>query len=177
MSRIGKLPVELPDKVQASLKGGELTVKGPRGELTRKIHEKVSLDISAEEIVVKRQSDSKEDKSLQGMTRSIIDSMVEGVTKGFSKKLEMNGVGYSASLQGKSLQLEGGYSHPVVIEPPGNIEFEVGKKNTITVSGNDKQLVGDVAARIRSVREPEPYKGKGIKYAEERIRRKEGKTG
>jgi len=177
LSRIGKLPVDLPDKVQASQQGDELTIKGPKGELSKKIHQRVTLEISEDKIIVKRQSDSKDDKSLQGMTRSIVDSMVEGVVSGFSKKLEMKGVGYSASLQGKSLQLEVGYSHPVLIDPPGEIEFEVGKKNTITVSGIDKQLVGDVAAQIRAVREPEPYKGKGIKYVDERIRRKEGKTG
>lgn len=176
MSRIGKLPVEIPEKVEVDFDGTTLTINGPKGELSRDIHELIDLEIKEDEIIIKRNGESKDDRSLHGMTRSIIEGMVIGVVEGYSKQLEMVGVGYNATMQGKSLKIEAGYSHPVVIEPEKNIEFEV-EKNKITVKGIDKQLVGNVAAQIRSVREPEPYKGKGIKYIDERIRRKEGKTG
>lgn len=176
MSRIGKLPVEIPEKVEVDFDGTTIKINGPKGELSRDIHELIDLEINDDEIVIKRNGESKDDRSLHGMTRSIIEGMVTGVVEGYSKQLEMVGVGYNATMQGKSLKIEAGYSHPVVIEPEKNIEFEV-EKNKITVKGIDKQLVGNVAAQIRSVREPEPYKGKGIKYIDERIRRKEGKTG
>ncbi len=176
MSRIGKLPVEIPEKVKVDFDGTTLIINGPKGELSRDIHELIDLEIKDDEIIIKRNGESKDDRSLHGMTRSIIEGMVIGVVEGYSKQLEMVGVGYNATMQGNSLKIEAGYSHPVVIEPEKNIEFEV-EKNKITVKGIDKQLVGNVAAQIRSVREPEPYKGKGIKYIDERIRRKEGKTG
>ena len=176
MSRIGKLPVEIPEKVKVNFDGKKLKINGPKGEVSRDIHELIDLEINDEEIVIKRNGESKDDRSLHGMTRSLIEGMVTGVVEGYSKQLEMVGVGYNASMQGKSLKIEAGYSHPVVIEPTENIEFEV-EKNKITVKGIDKQQVGNVAAQIRAVREPEPYKGKGIKYIDERIRRKEGKTG
>ncbi len=177
MSRIGKLPVEIPGKVDVKLDGQKLTVKGPKGELKKDFNPRVSITLEEKQIIVNRSSDSKEDRSLHGLTRSIIDSMVEGVTNGFEKKLEMVGVGYSASVKGKNLELEVGYSHPVTIDGEDNIEFEVEKNTNITVKGIDKQQVGEIAAKIRAVRKPEPYKGKGIKYADERIRRKVGKTG
>ncbi|MGM0420142.1 MAG: 50S ribosomal protein L6 [Bacillota bacterium] len=176
MSRIGKLPVELPDNVDVKYDGSNLTIKGPKGELTREVHNAIELDINDEAITVSRTGDSKDDRALHGMTRSLIEGMVTGVVEGYKKQLELVGVGYSAALQGNSLKIEVGYSHPVQVDPPENIEFNV-EKNKITVSGIDKQQVGNVAAQIRSLREPEPYKGKGIKYIDERIRRKEGKTG
>ncbi len=176
MSRIGKLPVEIPEKVKVDFDGTTLKINGPKGELSRDIHDLIDLEIKDDEIIIKRNGESKDDRSLHGMTRSLIEGMVTGVMEGYSKQLEMVGVGYSASMQGNSLKIEAGYSHPVVIEPLENIEFEV-EKNKITVKGIDKQQVGNVAAQVRAVRAPEPYKGKGIKYIDERIRRKEGKTG
>ncbi len=176
MSRIGKQPVELPDKVDVNFDEKEITVSGPMGDMCKEIHKSLTLETEEDQLMVKMKEDNKETRALQGMMRSIIDSMIEGVTEGFTRELEMKGVGYNASLQGNSLKLEVGYSHPVFIDAPGNIEFEVENGTDIKVKGTDKQLVGDVAARVRSVREPEPYKGKGIRYKGENIRRKEGKT-
>lgn len=177
MSRIGKLPVEIPEKVDVKVDENLVVVKGPRGELSQEFNPNISISIEDGQVIVKRSSDSREDRSLHGLTRSLINNMVEGVSKGFEKKLEMVGVGYTAKVNGKELELSIGYSHPVIIEAEENIEFEVEKNTQITVKGIDKQQVGQVAAMIRAVREPEPYKGKGIKYIDEHIRRKVGKTG
>ncbi|AGB40216.1 ribosomal protein L6, bacterial type [Halobacteroides halobius DSM 5150] len=174
MSRVGHLPVEIPEKVEVSLDGSIITVKGPKGELTEEFSPRLNIEID-DELVISRISDSNQDKALHGLTRSSIINMIEGVTEGYQKKLELNGVGYRALKKGSKLELQVGYSHPVVIEPEEGISFEV-DGSEITVKGIDKQLVGQVAANIRAVRKPEPYNGKGIKYADERIRRKEGKT-
>ncbi len=176
MSRIGKQPIEIPEKVDIDFNKEQVTVSGPLGQMSKSVHEDLDLEIEDDELRVVILNENKETHALQGMMRSIINSMIEGVTEGFTKELKMKGVGYNASLQGDSLKLEVGYSHPVIIDSPGNVEFEVENGTNITVKGTDKQLVGDVAARIRSVREPEPYKGKGIRYKGENIRRKEGKT-
>ena len=176
MSRIGKQPIEIPEKVDISFDEEQVTVSGPLGQMSKGIHKDLKLQAEDDQVKVVILNENKETHALQGMMRSLISSMIEGVTEGFTKELKMKGVGYSASLQGDSLKLEVGYSHPVIIESPGNIDFEVENGTNIKVKGTDKQLVGDVAARIRSVREPEPYKGKGIRYKGENIRRKEGKT-
>ena len=177
MSRIGKLPIEIPEKVDVSVDGQKVVVKGPKGELEREFKAGIDIKVEDNEIIVERNGDDIESRSMHGLVRSLIESMVNGVTKGFEKKLEMVGVGYSAQVQGNKLKLEVGYSHPVIIEAEGEIEFEVEKSTNITIKGLDKQLVGDTAAKIREVRKPEPYKGKGIKYVGEHIRRKVGKTG
>lgn len=177
MSRIGKKPIELPEGVQINLDGSTLTVKGPKGELTRALHPDMILKIDEKEIVVERPSDNKNHRALHGTTRSVVANMVEGVTKGFEKKLELVGVGYRAAKNGDKLVLSVGYSHPVEMVPEQGIVVEVPEQTKITVSGIDKERVGEFAANVRAVRAPEPYKGKGIKYAGERIRRKEGKTG
>lgn len=177
MSRIGKKPIDIPDGVDVKIEKGIITVKGPKGQLQREVHRDMTVEIQDKQILVKRPTDNKNHKSLHGLTRSLIANMVEGVTNGFEKRLEINGVGYRAAKQGKKLVLTVGYSHPVEIEEPEGIEIEVPANNKITVKGIDKELVGIVAANIRKVREPEPYKGKGIKYEDEQIRRKVGKTG
>lgn len=177
MSRIGKLPVEIPQGVTVKVDDENvIAVKGPKGELSQKIHKDMKVVVEDGNVLVVRPSDSKPHRSLHGLSRSLIANMVEGVTKGYQKNLELNGVGYRAQLQGKKLVLSVGYSHPVEIESDKDIEFEVPAPNKVIVKGIDKQKVGAVAANIRSVREPEPYKGKGIKYEDERIIRKEGKT-
>ncbi|MFO7820104.1 MAG: 50S ribosomal protein L6 [Halanaerobacter sp.] len=176
MSRVGHLPVEIPEKVDVSItEDNVLTVEGPKGSLTQDLNPRMDIKVDDDQVVVNRPTESKADKSSHGLTRSLIVNMVEGVTTGFKKKLEINGVGYRAVKQGNKLEIQAGYSHPVVVEPEGNIEFNVEDGNII-VTGIDKQLVGQVAADIRQIRKPEPYNGKGIKYADERIRRKEGKT-
>ncbi len=179
MSRIGRLPIELPDGVSANIDDANntLTVKGPKGELSKKLHESIKATIENSTVTVERISDTKFDKSLHGLTRSLIDNMVVGVTKGFERVLEIEGVGYRAQKQGKKLILNVGYSHPVEIEEEPGIEFDVPAPNKIIIRGIDKQKVGAVASAIRSIREPEPYNGKGIKFEGERIIRKEGKTG
>lgn len=177
MSRIGKQPVEIPEKVDISLNDDNIKVKGPKGELSHDLPHRVEVKVEDDEIIVNRKGNDKKDRSVHGLTRSIIENMIIGVVDGYKKELEMVGVGYSAQLKGKDLQIEVGYSHPVMVEAPENIEFEVEKKNNIVVKGIDKQQVGEVAAQIRSIRKPEPYKGKGIKYVDEHIRRKVGKTG
>ncbi|MCK8826225.1 50S ribosomal protein L6 [Natroniella acetigena] len=176
MSRIGHVPVEIPEGVELSLENSALTVKGAKAELTEKISPRMEIKIEEKQVTVVRSTDSKSDKSLHGLTRSMIINMIEGVTKGFKKELELNGVGYRAVKKGTNLELQVGYSHPVTIEPKEGIAFEV-DGNKIIVKGSDKQLVGQVASNIRAVRKPEPYNGKGIKYVDEHIRRKEGKTG
>ena len=178
MSRIGRAPIEIPAGVTVKVGDDNLVqVKGPKGELSRKIRPEMKITVEGNVLTVTRPSDIKEHRSLHGLSRTLINNMVVGVTTGFSKNLEINGVGYRAAKQGKNLNLLLGFSHPVVVEPPAGIEFDVPSATAITVKGIDKELVGAIAAKIRGYREPEPYKGKGIKYAGEHIRRKEGKAG
>jgi large subunit ribosomal protein L6 len=177
MSRIGRKPITIPNGVEVKVEGNVVTVKGPKGTLTRQVHKDMRVTVENNELSVARPSDNKLHRSLHGTTRSIIANMVNGVTEGYSKSLELVGVGYRASKSGNKLVLNVGYSHPVEIEPAPGIEFEVPANNKIIVKGIDKELVGETAAKIRAVREPEPYKGKGIKYEDERILRKEGKAG
>ncbi|GGK21201.1 50S ribosomal protein L6 [Caldalkalibacillus thermarum] len=177
MSRIGIKPVQIPDGVEVKVNGNEVTVKGPKGELSRQFHPDMQISVEDNQVVVERPSDDKLHKSLHGTTRSLIANMVEGVTKGYEKSLELVGVGYRAQKSGNKLVLNVGYSHPVEIVPEKGIEIEVPSQTKITVKGIDKERVGAVAAKIRAVREPEPYKGKGIRYEGEHVRRKEGKTG
>jgi len=177
MSRVGKKPITIPEGVTVTLNGTNITVKGPKGELTRTMHDAIKVSQVDNTILVERPSDHKEHRSLHGTTRSIISNMVEGVTKGFEKNLELVGVGYRASKSGTKLVLNVGYSHPVEITPEKGIEIDVPAATKVTVKGIDKERVGAVASNIRQVRLPEPYKGKGIRYEGEHIRRKEGKTG
>jgi len=176
VSRIGKLPVPVPDGVKCELQGNTLTVTGPKGTLQRTFHPEVIINIEDKQIVVQRPSDKREHKALHGLTRVLIHNMIIGVTKGYQKTLLIEGVGYRASLQGKNLNLTLGFSHPVTMEPPPGITFAVENPQTIKVIGIDKELVGQVSANIRALRKPEPYKGKGIRYDYERIRRKESKA-
>ncbi|RDW21844.1 50S ribosomal protein L6 [Oceanobacillus arenosus] len=176
MSRIGLKLIEIPQGVDINLNGTTITVKGPKGELTRNLHSDMKININDNILTVERPSDAKEHRALHGTTRSIINNMVEGVSKGFEKNLEMIGVGYRAQLQGKKLVVNAGYSNPVEIEPIEGIEIEVPKNTQLIIKGIDKELVGEVASNIRAIRPPEPYKGKGIRYVGEVVRRKEGKT-
>ncbi|MBQ2826839.1 MAG: 50S ribosomal protein L6 [Clostridia bacterium] len=178
MSRIGIKPIAVPAGVDVKVDDANvITVKGPLGTLTQTVHPKMAVKINGAEIVVERASDEKEDKSLHGLTRTLINNMVEGVTKGFTKELEINGVGYRAQKQGKTLTLNLGHSHPILFEEENGITFDVPNANSIIVKGIDKQIVGEIAAQIREKRPPEPYLGKGVKYVGERIRRKTGKAG
>jgi large subunit ribosomal protein L6 len=177
MSRIGRKPIAVPSGVDVTLDNTVITVKGPKGSLTRELHKDMKITVENNEITVVRPSDNKLHRSLHGTTRSVVNNMVAGVTEGFSKSLELVGVGYRASKSGDKIVLNVGYSHPVEISPEAGIEFEVPANTKIIVKGIDKERVGAYAAKIRSVREPEPYKGKGIKYEGERIIRKEGKAG
>ena len=178
MSRIGKMPITIPAGVEVKIsEGNEVTVKGPKGTLSQKLPGEMIVKQEGTEIIVERPSDEKNHKALHGLTRTLINNMVIGVTEGFSKELEVNGVGYRAQKQGKKLVLSLGYSHPVEMEEIDGIEIEVPNQNTIVIKGIDKQAVGQFAAVVREKRLPEPYKGKGIKYATEHIRRKEGKAG
>ncbi len=169
--------IAIPQGVQVALEGNVVTVKGAKGELSQVVHPDMKVVLEENTVKVERPSDEKEHRSLHGLTRTLIANMVEGVTKGFSKSLDITGVGYRAAKQGKNLVLTIGYSHPVEIQPLNGIEFEVPAPTKITVKGIDKQAVGQMAAEIRAVREPEPYKGKGIRYENEVIRRKAGKAG
>ena len=177
MSRIGKKPVVIPSDVEVKLDGNTVTVKGPKGTLTQKVHPNINLVIENNEIIVSRQDDEKENRALHGLTRSLLANMVEGVTKGYKKELKVNGVGYRVAKQGKTLVMNLGFSHQIMMDEIEGITVEVPSPNQIIVSGADKQKVGQFAAEIREKRPPEPYKGKGIKYADEVIRRKEGKAG
>ena len=178
MSRIGKHPVEIPAGVEVKVEdGNKVTVKGPKGTLVKVLPEEMDIKVEGNEVIVKRPNDLKKMKSLHGLTRTLIHNMVVGVTKGYEKVLEVNGVGYRAQKQGKKLILSLGYSHPVEMEDPEGLESVLEGQNKITVKGIDKEKVGQYAAEIRDKRRPEPYKGKGIKYADEVIRRKVGKTG
>ena len=177
MSRIGNKPITVPEGVEVKLDGQMITVKGPKGTLEREIHNNISVKLENGVITVTRPNDQKENRSLHGLTRTLINNMIEGVSKEYTKQLEINGVGYRAAKQGKTLVLTLGYSHPVNMEEPEGITFEVPNPNSIIVRGIDKELVGQTAAVIRTKRPPEVYRGKGIKYVDEHIRRKEGKTG
>jgi len=177
MSRVGKKPIEIPNGVTVTVDGNNVTVKGPKGELSRSFNPRISINIEDNVITVTRPSDSKEDRTIHGTTRALLANMVEGVSKGYERTLELIGVGYRASKQGKKLVLNVGYSHPVEIEPEEGLDIEVPANTKVIVKGIDKERVGALAANIRDVRPPEPYKGKGIRYEGEYVRRKEGKTG
>lgn len=177
MSRIGRKPIDLPQGVDVTIDGNVVKVKGPQGALERPIPEGITLVQEENVLLVQRASDAKQHRAYHGLTRALVANMVEGVTKGFEKKLELVGTGYRASMQGSKLVIAIGYSHPVEMDPPAGITFDTPAVTKITVKGIDKELVGNTAAKIRAVREPEPYKGKGIKYDNEVIRRKAGKTG
>jgi len=177
MSRIGLKPIAIPAGVDFSINGNTVTVKGPNGTLTMDKHPNIDVSVDGSEIKVSRPNDAKENRSLHGLTRSLIANMVEGVTTGFKKVLEVNGVGYRVQLQGSSLVMNLGFSHQVIMEAPEGVKIECPSATQIIISGADKQAVGQFAAKVREKRPPEPYKGKGIKYAEEHIRRKEGKAG
>jgi len=175
MSRIGKSPIPLPAGVSVSISPGRVMVNGPLGELTQQVPQRMTVEQAAGELVVKRPTERGDDRALHGLTRSLVANMVEGVTKGFTKTLEIQGVGYRASMRGTDLELNVGYSHAVVKKPPQGITFDVPTVTQVVVKGIDKQKVGQVAAEIRAVRPPEPYKGKGIRYEGEYVRRKVGK--
>ena len=176
MSRIGKKPITIPAGVEVKLNGNEVTVKGPKGELKNTFNAQMAIAMEGNEIIVTRPSDNKEHRALHGLTRTLIANMVEGVANGYSKTLEVNGVGYRVQKQGKNLVMNLGYSHQVIMEEIPGITIEAPTPNKIVISGADKQMVGQFAAEVREKRPPEPYKGKGIKYAQEYIRRKEGKA-
>ena len=176
MSRVGKNPIPVPSGVGVKINQNEITVSGPKGELKREFHPSMKVETSKDEIVVFRSSDSKFHKSLHGLTRALIASMIDGVTTGYRKALEIQGVGYKAELMGKKLNLSLGFSHPILFSPPEGIKIDLDAPNRIAVSGIDKELVGLVAAKIRSFRPPEPYKGKGIRYKGEFVRKKAGKA-
>jgi large subunit ribosomal protein L6 len=175
MSRIGKSPIEIPTGVSVSVLTDRVMVNGPLGELSQEIPRRMKVEQSDGELIVSRPTERGDDRALHGLTRSLIANMVEGVTKGFEKRLEVQGVGYRAALRGQALELSVGFSHPVVVEPPAGITFEVPTPTEILVKGIDKQQVGQTAAEVRAVRPPEPYKGKGIRYEGEYVRRKVGK--
>lgn len=177
MSRVGKAPIAIPAGVEVKIDGATVSVKGPKGTLTRTVSKDMILTLENGALLVSRPSDERNHKALHGLTRTLIANMVEGVTKGYSRTLEMVGTGYRAAKAGTKLTLQVGFSHPVEFEPPTGIEFVVPAQNQIVINGIDKEIVGQIAAEIRGVRPPEPYLGKGIKYQGERIRRKEGKTG
>jgi large subunit ribosomal protein L6 len=175
MSRIGKTPIEIPAGVSVSIDPGRVMVNGPLGELTQRLPQRMKIEQADGEIVVTRPTERGDDRALHGLTRSLVANMIEGVTKGFEKRLEIQGVGYRAALRGQSLELSVGFSHPVVVDPPAGITFEVPSATEVLVKGIDKQQVGQTASEVRAVRPPEPYKGKGIRYQGEYVRRKVGK--
>ena len=175
MSRIGRQPIEIPDGVTVDAKQGSVTVKGPKGELNQIVSPEMKVSVDNGTVTVERPTDRGEHRALHGLTRSLIANMVEGVTDGFERRLEIQGVGYRAQLKGKSLEMALGYSHPVTVQAPDGIEFEVPEPTQVVVRGIDKQMVGEIAARIRKTRPPEPYKGKGVRYAGEHVSRKVGK--
>ena len=177
MSRIGNKPITVPEGVEVKIDGKHITVKGPKGTLEREIHNNISLEMEGNEIKVTRVNDEPFNRGLHGLTRTLISNMITGVVHEYSKELQINGVGYRVQKQGNNLNMSLGYSHPVIFEAPAGITFDVPNPNTIIVKGIDKELVGQTAAEIRTKRPPEVYRGKGIKYADEVIRRKEGKTG
>ena len=177
MSRIGNKPITVPEGVNVTIDGNKITVKGPKGTLEREVSEKINVVLDGNVINVTRNNDEPESRSLHGLTRTLINNMIQGTVKEYERKLEVNGIGYRAQKKGNNLSLVLGYSHPVEVEAPAGITFEVPSPNEIIVKGIDKELVGQTAAVLRTKRPPEVYKGKGIKYAEETIRRKEGKAG
>ncbi|WP_371152742.1 50S ribosomal protein L6 [Buchananella felis] len=177
MSRIGKLPIAIPAGVDVNINGAEVAVKGPKGSLTHTVAAPIVVAIEDGNVVVTRPDDERLSRSLHGLTRTLIANMIQGVTAGYEKKLEIVGTGYRVMAKGTSLEFALGFSHPVVIEPPAGITFTVEGPNKFTVAGIDKQLVGEVAANIRKIRKPEPYKGKGVRYAGEQVKRKVGKAG
>jgi large subunit ribosomal protein L6 len=177
MSRIGRLPIAVPSGVDVTIDGRTLTVKGPKGTLTRELHPDIAVSREDDRLVVTRPTEQKTHKQLHGLTRTLVNNMVVGVTDGYRKSLEITGVGYRAAKVGENLQLNLGYSHPIEIAPPQGISFEVENPTHLAVVGIDKELVGQIAAQVRSTRKPEPYKGKGVRYAGEYIRRKAGKAG
>ena len=177
MSRIGRLPITVPSGVDVTIDGRNVTVKGPKGTLSRSLHPDMAVTREEATVVVTRPTEQKTHKQLHGLTRTLINNMVIGVSDGYRKGLEITGVGYRAALNGRKLQLNLGYSHPIEIDPPEGISFEVETPTRLAVVGIDKELVGEIAARVRATRKPEPYKGKGVRYAGEQIRRKAGKAG
>lgn len=177
MSRIGKKPVPVPAKVTVTIDGLSVTVKGPKGELSRALPEGVTVTQEGDAIVITPESDSRRSRERHGLCRTLIANMVEGVTNGYQKRLEIQGVGYRAQVQGQKLNMSLGYSHPVIFDPPDGVQFAVENNTNVIVSGIDKENVGNIAAKIRAARPPEPYKGKGVRYAGEYIRRKAGKAG
>ena len=177
MSRIGRLPITVPSGVDVTIDGRQVTVKGPKGTLSRALHPDMTLSREDGTLVVTRPTEQKTHKQLHGLTRTLVNNMVVGVTDGYRKGLEITGVGYRATLNGKKLTLNLGYSHPIEIDPPEGISFEVENPTRLAVVGIDKELVGQIAAKVRATRKPEPYKGKGVRYAGEYIRRKAGKAG
>ncbi len=178
MARIGKIPVPLPNGVNVTIENNEVTVKGPKGQLTQTFSPDISVVLENNKVVVSRPTDQQHHRALHGLVRALINNMVVGVSQGFTRELEIQGVGYRAIMEGKNLVLNVGYSHPVIFEPMGDISFEVEKGGrNLAVKGTDKALVGEIAARIRRTRPPEPYKGKGIRYKNEVVRRKAGKAG
>ena len=176
MSRVGKVPVEIPDDVEVTIDGSRVTLKGPKGELEDSFDPDMDISLEDEGVVVRRPTDQTRHKALHGLTRSLISNMVEGVTEGYEKSLEIHGVGYRAETRGRTLQLKLGFSHDVEIEIPEGIDLEVESPTLLHIRGADKQLVGETAAKIRQVKPPEPYKGKGIRYVDEHVRRKAGKA-
>jgi len=177
MSRIGKMPIPLPQGVEVSIRGNEVTVKGPKGELLRSFSPVISISLNDDSITVSRPTDNRLHRSLHGLTRSLLANMVEGVSNGFQKSLDLVGVGYRVQMAGEKVMLQVGYSHPVEVSPPPGVSLAVVGANRINVGGIDKELVGDVAAKIRAIRPPDHYKGKGIRYAGEMVRLKPGKSG
>ncbi|MGG1662212.1 50S ribosomal protein L6 [Brevibacillus sp. NRS-1366] len=177
MSRVGRKPIVVPAGVTLTLNGTELTVKGPKGQLVRSFHEDIKINIADNEVVVERPSDNKLHRSLHGTTRALVANMVKGVSEGFTRTLELVGVGYRAAKTGNGITLSLGFSHPVEVNPEAGIEIDVPNQTTLVVKGINKERVGQIAAEIRALRKPEPYKGKGIKYSDEVVRRKEGKKG
>ena len=177
MSRIGKRPISIPQKVTVTIEGQQVAVKGPKGELSRTLPNEVVVEQEGETLLVKRRDESRAARQRHGLSRTLVANMVEGVSQGFQRRLEIQGVGYRAQVQGRNLVLSVGYSHPVQIEPPDGVQMAVENNTNVVVSGIDKEIVGNIAARIRAVRPPEPYKGKGIRYAGEFVRRKAGKAG
>lgn len=177
MSRIGKRPISVPAKVSVTIQGQDVTVKGPKGELSRTLPSEVIVEQEDGALIVKRRDDSRSARERHGLCRTLVANMVEGVSQGFQKRLEIQGVGYRAQVQGRTLNMSLGYSHPVKFEPPPGIDFAVENNTNVIISGIDKEAVGNIAASIRAARPPEPYKGKGVRYAGEYVRRKAGKAG
>ncbi|HEY3316777.1 MAG TPA: 50S ribosomal protein L6 [Bacillota bacterium] len=177
MSRVGRLPVKIPAGVDVAINGATVTVKGPKGQLTRTFHRDMKIDREGDTVIVSRPSDERPHRALHGLTRTLLQNMVSGVTKGFERSLQIEGTGYRAAKTGNKLTLALGFSHPVEVDPPAGITIDVPNTSSIIIRGSDKELVGETAAKIRAIREPEPYKGKGIRYLGEHVRHKAGKAG